>query len=118
MYYTSLKSRHTSKFRHLRNVNACFCQFTPINATLEILPHGKGLIAICICICTRTLYMNTNSSLLKLCTCVHVDICRHRLYCTKWGIEIKSHQGNHNYLLHYHTCAFTITYALSCCITL
>ena len=41
-YRISLKSRCTSKSRRPQNVAACFCELIPINAALEVLPHGKG----------------------------------------------------------------------------
>ena len=41
-YRISSKSRRTSKSCCPQNVAACFCELIPINAALEILPHGKG----------------------------------------------------------------------------
>ena len=67
----------TSKSRHPRNVAACFCQLIPINATLKILPHGKGSTAMYVCACTMHYKCTQIDSLkLYLCMCAHVKLCR------------------------------------------
>ena len=48
-YRISSKSRHTSKSSRPRNLAASICQLVPINAALQISPHGKGSTAISVC---------------------------------------------------------------------
>ena len=51
-------------------------QLVPINAALEISPHGKGSTAIYIC--ARTFYMHTNRLIIEaVYTSVCIDLCRH-----------------------------------------
>ena len=68
------KYRISSKSRCPRNVAASICQLIPINAALEISPHGKGSTAISVC--TRAFMCIQIGLLLKLCTRVRVDLCR------------------------------------------
>ena len=49
----------------------CICQLVPINAALEISPHGEGSTAISIC--TRTFYVHTTRLILEA---VYARACR------------------------------------------
>ena len=49
--------RISSKSHHPRNLTASICQLVPINAALEISPHGKGSTAISIC--AQAFYVHT-----------------------------------------------------------
>ena len=70
--FISSKSRLTSKSHHPQNVAACFCQLIPINAALDISPHGKGSPV-------HAHYTHIQIGLLlRLCMCMHVDLCRRR----------------------------------------
>ena len=62
-----------------RNVTAYFCQLIPTNATLKILPHGKGSTAMYVCACAMHCKCTQIDSLkLYLCMCAHVKLCRCR----------------------------------------
>ena len=63
VYRSSLKSRRTSKSRHPWNVAASICQLVPINAALEISPHGKGSTTISVC--ARTFYVHTTRLIIE-----------------------------------------------------
>ena len=81
MYYIctciSSKSHRTLKFFRPRNVTTCFCQLIPVNAALNILPHGKELTDINACI--RALYMYGHTlQAYQLCMCMCVSLCRRR----------------------------------------
>ena len=81
-YHISSKSHCTLKSLHPWIAATYFSQLIPINATLEISPHGKGLTTIiCVYVCAHTLYVHTNR-LPKLCIRVHVDLCR----CCPWNL--------------------------------
>ena len=62
-YRISSKSRRTSKSRRPRNVAASICHLVPINATLEISPHGKGSIEISVC--AGTFYVHTTRLIIE-----------------------------------------------------
>ena len=62
-YRISSKSRCTSKSHRPRNLAASICQLIPINAALEISPHGKGLTAISVC--ARAFYLHTNRFIIE-----------------------------------------------------
>ena len=74
-YRISLKFCRTSKSHHPRNLAASICQLVS-NATLEILPHGKGSTVIPYAhahfMCIQV------GLLLKMCAHVRVDLCRCR----------------------------------------
>ena len=65
------KYRISSKSRRPRNVAASICQLVPINAALEISPHGKGSTAISVC--TRAFYVHTNRFIIEA---VYTCACR------------------------------------------
>ena len=46
----------------------------PTYSALEISLHGKGSTAMYICVCAS--YEHTNRLSLKLCMCVHANLCR------------------------------------------
>ena len=71
MYCVSSKCHCTSKSRHPQNVATCFCKLIPINAALEISPHGQGSPATYIC--AHVLYMDTNR-LSCVCACLSISI--------------------------------------------
>ena len=56
------KSRRTSKSRHPRNLAAPIRRVVPINATLEISPHGKGSSESKYVECRRTRAIHTIES--------------------------------------------------------
>ena len=93
-YRISSKSRRTSKSRRPRNVAASICQFVPINAALEISPHGKGSTAISVC--ARAFYVHTNRLIIEA---VYARACRSlqtppsNCRRTKRSLEIKSRRG-------------------------
>ena len=100
IYCISLKSRHTSKSRRPRNVTTYICQLVPINAALEILPHGKGLTAISVC--AQAFYVHTTRLVIEAVYAHGVSIsvdaaleieppsnCRR----TKQSLEIKSRRS-------------------------
>ena len=62
-YRISSKSRRTSKSRRPRNVAASICHLVPINAALEISPHGKGSIEISVC--AGTFYVHTTRLIIE-----------------------------------------------------
>ena len=70
IYRISSKYRHTSKSRCPRNVAACFCELIPINAALEMSPHGKGSPAI--------IYTHTRIIPAYITEAVRVDLGRRR----------------------------------------
>ena len=77
IYCISSKSRRTLKSCRPRNLAASICQLVPINAALEISPHGKGSTTISVC--ARAFCVHSYIGLLlKLCTRVRVDLCRRR----------------------------------------
>ena len=69
-YHISSKSRCTSKSCRPRNVAASICQLVPINAALEISPHGKGSTAISVCTHTLRAY---NGCCVCACVLISVD---------------------------------------------
>ena len=70
-YRISSKSRCTSKSRRPRNVVTSICQLVPINAALEISPHGKGSTGISLC--AHAFYVPTNRLIVEV---VYVRACQ------------------------------------------
>ena len=72
IYSISSKFRHTSKLCCPQNLAAYFSQLNPMNATLEISPHGTGSTTIYVCAHTLYMYAHTNRLIIEavyVCTC-------------------------------------------------